>query len=664
MSKHHDRQGRKIGPGIPFTPWDQIKIGVDPDSKKPEKMQKSVASIFGASAKKREPEDDDAGGSRLGKTKKAHPAETPAPAPPARKEKTSAFFTDCPLCFKSFHPSLIHSHVDTCIGAAEETTAREKARATEAEKRRAARAEKLTADDIGANNDFILDVSRLRDDDDDDDDDDAIVSADEQDIQQAEQLPAEERVGVGVGGAAEKNDAFAAMMSAQRESTCRKCWSVWIDKDTKTWRMCVEDGGKPGVMAKEKGMGPVVWTSVVKLFEKTATGEPCETHLTLATDVKEVEWRHIRAECAKAKGWVNGGDEDERNSRSAEPGKERPHLPPGVTKSAMQKSARRGKVMNAVKATSFFMGATPEDALRRLPIVCMEDAVLHPSLPLIVWFMAAMGKGWFIPPEARGAAVRFIAEVAACPHKDRDLLATIESMETADADARRDTASGVTDPACNLAVLTRDLSNESACHVLALSVRAKFGGMKGDVSMLRGAAKAWRRRFLDAEATGDKRDDWHARLREVYTAAAAKAAEASGGVTGLPPHGSAPPLAAAAPVDVDVIAKRDVPLSAIDFHVSPIVEELMKNDKVRTALDRAVERAPELGEDLGDALRSCIWRHCSSVTDKSTFAMREEDVVPETQTQGRSESALRDLWDEIEGPAESFQRRRISRLFF
>ena len=83
MSKHHDRQGRKIGPGIPFTPWDQIKIGVDPDSKKPEKMQKSVASIFGASAKKREPEDDDAGGSRLGKTKKAHPAETPAPAPPA-----------------------------------------------------------------------------------------------------------------------------------------------------------------------------------------------------------------------------------------------------------------------------------------------------------------------------------------------------------------------------------------------------------------------------------------------------------------------------------------------------------------------------------------------------------------------------------------------------
>ena len=118
-------------------------------------------------------------------------------------------------------------------------------------------------------------------------------------------------------------------------------------------------------------------------------------------------------------------------------------------------------------------------------------------------------------------------------------------------------------------------------------------------------------------------------------------------------------------MDVDVIAERDVPTSAIDFHVSNIVEELMQQDKVRAALLRAVERAPTLGDDLGETLRSCIWTHCSSVTDKQTFAPgKETDVVPETQTQGACESALRDLWEEIEGPAESFQRRRIKRLFF
>ena len=72
---------------------------------------------------------------------------------------------------------------------------------------------------------------------------------------------------------------------------------------------------------------------------------------------------------------------------------------------------------------------------------------------------------------------------------------------------------------------------------------------------------------------------------------------------------------------MDVIAERDVPTSAIDFHVSNIVEELMQQDKVRAALLRAVERAPTLGDDLGETLRSCIWTHCSSVTDKSTFAL-------------------------------------------
>ena len=46
----------------------------------------------------------------------------------------------------------------------------------------------------------------------------------------------------------------------------------------------------------------MVWTAVQRLFEKTAGGEKCETLLTLATDVREVEWRDIRAECAKSKG--------------------------------------------------------------------------------------------------------------------------------------------------------------------------------------------------------------------------------------------------------------------------------------------------------------------------------------------------------------------------
>mmetsp|Transcript_3501 Transcript_3501/g.15596 ORF Transcript_3501/g.15596 Transcript_3501/m.15596 type:complete len:212 (+) Transcript_3501:377-1012(+) len=113
--------GRKQGPGLPFTPWDQIlRTLEDPRSKLPENFQKSVASIFGAASKKRDAEDDD-DGSRLGKTKKGKVDPESTAAPPKKETQASSFFADCPLCFKSFHPSLIVSHVDTCLGAAEET---------------------------------------------------------------------------------------------------------------------------------------------------------------------------------------------------------------------------------------------------------------------------------------------------------------------------------------------------------------------------------------------------------------------------------------------------------------------------------------------------------------------------------------------------------------
>jgi len=66
------------------------------------------------------------GGSRLGKTKKEKVDPEFAAAVPLEQEtQASLFFTDCPLCFKSFPSSFIQSHVDTCPGAAEETAARE-----------------------------------------------------------------------------------------------------------------------------------------------------------------------------------------------------------------------------------------------------------------------------------------------------------------------------------------------------------------------------------------------------------------------------------------------------------------------------------------------------------------------------------------------------------
>jgi hypothetical protein len=228
--------------------------------------------------------------------------------------------------------------------------------------------------------------------------------------------------------------------------------------------------------------------------------------------------------------------------------------------------------------------------------------------------------------------------------------------------------------------------------VCSLLVRAHFGGMRGDVDMLRAGAVTWRRRFL-SDQPADAAGSWLEHIEGVFTAAAAAAEAATTG-------GAPPPLGCASDVDVGVLTKRDVPPAAIDFHVSPIVEELMQQPRVREAVEAAAARAPELlednGHDLSGLVRSAMWTHCSSVTNKTPMRPPTRRASPITKPQlsarqtssitkrqlsaeagesagegtavmvedSRQERALATLWASIEDAAASFQRRFIARRFF
>jgi len=39
------------------------------------------------------------------------------------------------------------------------------------------------------------------------------------------------------------------------------------------------------------------------------------------------------------------------------------------------------------------MKDNPADFLRRASIICLEDALLHPDMALLVWLMCAQAKG-------------------------------------------------------------------------------------------------------------------------------------------------------------------------------------------------------------------------------------------------------------------------------
>ena len=183
--------------------------------------------------------------------------------------------------------------------------------------------------------------------------------------------------------------------------------------------------------------------------------------------------------------------------------------------------------------------------------------------------------------------------------------------------------------------------------VAALAIRARFGGMAGDVEMLRSFAATWRSRFLGEDGAGSA-DWWLARLDLAYAEARRKAREALGteGVSSATGPG--------------VVSRRDVPPAAVDFHVSPVVEELARNERVVAAAAQAAKRAgDELGtRDPGEMLTTAMWRFASSASNK----------VPWTPEGGartrRADAALEMFWGEVEDVVESFQRRFIARRFF
>ncbi len=51
-------------------------------------------------------------------------------------------------------------------------------------------------------------------------------------------------------------------------------------------------------------------------------------------------------------------------------------------------------------------------------VICLEDAVLHPQLPLLAWFMLASSKGFLLTPAHAQACLAVVSDLASIPLKD------------------------------------------------------------------------------------------------------------------------------------------------------------------------------------------------------------------------------------------------------
>ena len=570
---------------------------------------------------------------------------TPALERPEKRRRGSApgasSLGECPLCGRSFHLALLQAHAAGCAGKAPPPD-RPPPRPDAAAAAAAARADGVAPPPTRPS------------------------------PSPATLEPARSSAPVSPGRAAAGVATFAALMKAQRGATVKRAFSLWRDARTGAFRWALERGSEPGAetSAALASAGGIAWRARVRLKETSADGRPCETTLFLATSVAPAS----AAESAAIRDAARGVHSSEGSSGSVggntarRPDRETPRLAPSLVKSALQKCVRRGRVGGAHRTAALLLAEAPADALRRLLVIAVEDAAAHPDSPLVAWLMCADSKGFKLPRAVVDAVAGFAAELAACGIKDR--ADPQPKTPTTPPEGRSSESAAGALAARNVHAHCAGLCARASAIVAALAIRARFGGMAGDVEMLRSFAATWRSRFLGEDGAGSdgagSADCWLARLDLAYAEARRKAREALGaeGVSSATGPG--------------VVSRRDVPPAAVDFHVSPVVEELARNERVVAAAAEAAKRAgDELGtRDPGEMLTTAMWRFASSATNKVPWTPEGGATGPAgsegSEGSGggdgartrRADAALEMFWGEVEDVVESFQRRFIARRFF
>ncbi|CAM9560173.1 unnamed protein product [Phaeothamnion confervicola] len=89
-----------------------------------------------------------------------------------------------------------------------------------------------------------------------------------------------------------------------------------------------------------------------------------------------------------------------------------------LLKSMLQKNVRRCRAEPAARCALELMLKSYRDFIRRISVIMLEDAMLHPAAPLFAWLTAAGSKGFSPPPVVVAACLSAVYEMASCPFKD------------------------------------------------------------------------------------------------------------------------------------------------------------------------------------------------------------------------------------------------------
>jgi hypothetical protein len=144
-----------------------------------------------------------------------------------------------------------------------------------------------------------------------------------------------------------------------------------------------------------------------------------------------------------------------------------------LLKSNLQKAIRRKDKRTAVSTMIALLSKSPTELFRRLPIIYIEDVCLMTSFPIVVWFMMT-DKEYII----KNLDVFILANI---------IISLCDTDEVYD-DPSFDIT---TEEEEDLFGINKPNENDDA--ILALKIRSKYGGMKGDITLLKEAIEYYSR---------------------------------------------------------------------------------------------------------------------------------------------------------------------------
>ena len=351
-----------------------------------------------------------------------------------------------------------------------------------------------------------------------------------------------------------------------------------------------------------------------------------------------------------------------------------------VLKSMLQKNIRRRRPLPAVRVAMELADKSYGDLVRRLPIMVLEDSILHPDFPLLVWLMVAESKGFKPTQPLMIKLMRMVFEIASCPIRD-PLPPDDESTEAFVGGDETD------------ADLTEALGQDCEMMLRAMLLRVSYGGMKCDTEMLIRYEHLWRKRFhsqmegpdivalhtQDPEALSQakSKDEAGASISSKKMGATVRIALSGGDPiqvlwSDLPAHshekaavqsGSHVPNLIAA--RLEKLSPSDAIHNGVDFHCSAVLNTVLSDGSIAAAVAQRMDgiNVSKGGEDMAEAVmniaKTCMWRYSSGVNHKRDLSTMVDGAASNKNMD--DDKPLKALWDDLlSKPAKDYTSRYVS----